>query len=79
MLPQIPCCFPRNAPQAIQGGRARKKKACFVEGEKLPQFGADNAKIIPLTQRHRRSGGGFLGDSTNAAQLILVQREKRQK
>jgi hypothetical protein len=56
-------------------GRA-KKKACIFKGEKLPQFGADNAKIIPLTQRQPGFARCFLGDSRNAAQVILVQREK---
>jgi hypothetical protein len=59
-------------------GRA-KKKACFVSRRKLPQFGADNAKIIPLAQRYPRFAGRFLDDSREAAHLILVQREKRQK
>ena len=42
-------------------GRA-KKKACIFKGEKLPQFGADNAKIEAAVQRREAVGAGFSGD-----------------
>jgi hypothetical protein len=66
-LPQILIVSPQR-PLADSGATGRKKGGMLSsKGEMLPQFGADNAKIVPLTQRRQASANPFSGDSTKDA------------
>jgi hypothetical protein len=78
-LPQVLIVSPKR-PLADSGAAGRKKGGMLSsKGEMLPQFGADNAKIISLTQRRQVPADPFSGDSTTDARIRFFAARNRQK